>query len=102
MFSSRQFILILDGNGRLGRLLITLLLCAEGALAEPLLYLSLYLKTHRARYYELLQQVRLEGDWEAWLRFFLTGVVETAEQASATASRILTLFARDRARIEQL
>ena len=92
----------LDGNGRLGRLLVTLLLCAEGALAEPLLYLSLYLKTHRQRYYELLQRVRLEGDWEAWLRFFLTGVAETAEEASETAGRILALFGRDQARIERL
>src|SRR5215207_10045148 len=62
----------LDGNGRLGRLLVTFLLCAEGALSEPLLYLSLYLKQNRARYYELLQQVRMEGDWERWLDFFLT------------------------------
>ena len=60
----------LDGNGRVGRLLIPLLLCLEGALREPLLYLSLYFKTHRARYYELLDAIRTEGDWEAWLRFF--------------------------------
>jgi Fic family protein len=64
----------LDGNGRLGRLLITFLFCAEGALREPLLYLSLYFKQHRQQYYDLLQSVRLNGDWEAWLRFFLTGV----------------------------
>jgi Fic family protein len=92
----------LDGNGRVGRLLITLLLCAEGALSEPLLYLSLYLKQHRQRYYELLQRVRLEGDWEEWLRFFLTGVIETAEQATQTARRILDLFERDRQRITGL
>jgi Fic family protein len=92
----------LDGNGRLGRLLITFLLCAEGALAEPLLYLSLYFKTHRQRYYELLQQVRTEGDWEAWLRFFLDGVTVTAEQASNTARRILHLFEQDRGRIETI
>lgn len=92
----------LDGNGRVGRLLITLLLCAEGALSEPLLYLSLYLKQHRQRYYELLQRVRLEGDWEEWLRFFLTGVIETAEQATQTARRILDLFERDRQRITAL
>jgi Fic family protein len=90
----------LDGNGRLGRLLITLLLCAEGALAEPLLYLSLYFKTHRDVYYELLQRVRLEGDWESWLRFFLEGVVETAEQATATAHRILALLREDREQID--
>jgi Fic family protein len=90
----------LDGNGRLGRLLITLLLCAEGELSEPLLYLSLYFKTHRETYYELLQRVRLEGDWEAWLQFFLEGVVETAEQATTTAHRILALLREDRGRID--
>src|SRR5207245_4595643 len=79
----------LDGNGRLGRLLITLLLCAEGALREPLLYLSLYFKQHRQRYYELLQTVRLTGDWEEWLRFFLSGVEEIANHAAQTA-RTLT------------
>src|SRR5689334_10609549 len=73
----------LDGNGRVGRLLITFLLCAEGALSEPLLYLSLFFKTHRERYYELLQTVRQEGDWETWLNFFLEGVVATAEEATA-------------------
>jgi Fic family protein len=92
----------LDGNGRVGRLLITLLLCAEGLLAEPLLYLSLYFKTHRERYYELLQSVRRQGDWEDWLEFFLTGVAETAEEASAGARQILNLFARDRQRVEGL
>lgn len=92
----------LDGNGRVGRLLITLLLCAEDALSEPLLYLSLYLKQNRQQYYELLQSVRLEGDWEEWLRFFLTGVVETAGQATQTARRILDLFERDRQRITGL
>src|SRR6266446_3013666 len=61
----------LDGNGRLGRLLITLLLCAKGSLREPLLYLSLYFKQNRQQYYELLQAVRLTGDWEAWLCYFL-------------------------------
>lgn len=63
----------LDGNGRLGRLVITLLFCAEGALEEPLLYLSLYLKKNRSQYYELLQKVRMEGAWEEWLLFFLGG-----------------------------
>lgn len=92
----------LDGNGRLGRLLITFLLCAEGALREPLLYLSLYFKTHRQEYYEFLQRVRTEGDWEGWLRFFLTGVRETADQAVATARTILKLFEEDRRRIEKL
>jgi Fic family protein len=92
----------LDGNGRLGRLLITLLLCAEGTLSEPLLYLSLYFKLHRDVYYELLQRVRLDGDWEAWLRFFLEGVVTTAEQATTTAHRVLALLRDDRARIDGL
>lgn len=92
----------LDGNGRLGRLLITFLLCAESALSEPLLYLSLYFKTHRQLYYDLLQRVRLKGDWEAWLSFFLEGVVVTAEQASNTARRILTLFEQDRGQIEMI
>ncbi len=90
----------LDGNGRVGRLLITLLLCDAGVLREPLLYLSLYLKRHRARYYELLDLVRNEGDWEAWLEFFAAGVVEAAEGAVATAIRLSELFALDRARIE--
>jgi len=85
----------LDGNGRLGRLLITILLCAEGALSEPLLYLSLYFKTHRQVYYDLLQQVRIEGDWEEWLRFFLEGVKVTSEQASSAAIRLLKLFERE-------
>lgn len=92
----------LDGNGRLGRLLITFLLCAAGVLKEPLLYLSLYFKTHRQEYYYLLQRVRTEGDWEEWLRFFLTGIRETSEQAVNTARFILQLFEDDRKRIEGL
>ncbi len=91
----------LDGNGRLGRLLITLILCYEKALAHPLLFLSLYLKSNRDTYYRLLQQVRMTGDWEEWLRFFLTGVKETAEQAATTGQRILQLFEQDRKRIEE-
>lgn len=92
----------LDGNGRVGRLLITLLLCAENAVAEPTLYLSLYFKRHREIYYELLQKVRTEGAWEEWLLFFLEGVEETAEEAVRTATRILEIFASDRAEIENL
>ena len=92
----------LDGNGRLGRLLITFLLCAEGALREPLLYLSLYFKQNRQRYYELLQSVRLTGDWETWLRFFLTGVAETAEQAAKTARALMDLAAADEKRIQRI
>jgi Fic family protein len=92
----------LDGNGRLGRLLVTFLLCAEGALSEPLLYLSLYLKQNRTRYYDLLQNVRMEGDWEEWLRFFLVGVETTAHVAASTARRILSILERDRSRIEKV
>jgi len=92
----------LDGNGRIGRLLITLLLCNEGVLSEPMLYLSLYLKKNRAAYYELLQRVRLTGDWEAWLDFFLDGVTETAVQAADTVARLLALFQNDRQRIYAL
>lgn len=89
----------LDGNGRVGRLLITLLLCEAGVLSQPLLYLSVYLKKHRDLYYELLGRVRRTGDWEAWLAFFLRGVQETAENAAATARRLLERFAADRERI---
>ena len=92
----------LDGNGRVGRLLITLLLCAENAISEPTLYLSLYFKRHREIYYELLQKVRTEGAWEEWLLFFLEGVEETAEEAVSTATQILEIFAADRAEIETL
>ena len=92
----------LDGNGRLGRLLITLLLVSEGVLREPLLYLSLYLKTHRSTYYDLLQRVRTEGDWEAWLDFFVRGVRHTAEQAVATARELVDVFTEDRHRIQEL
>ena len=92
----------LDGNGRLGRLLITLMLQAEGALREPVLYLSLFLKTHRDTYYDLLQQVRKNGDWESWLEFFLIGVQETSDQAAETAKSILELFEADRLAIEGL
>lgn len=89
----------LDGNGRVGRLLITLFLCAQGAMREPLLYLSLYFKEHRAQYYQLLQEVRERGAWEAWLEFFLDGVAETANAAFETASTATALFADDRARL---
>ena len=92
----------LDGNGRLGRLLITLLLCSEGALSEPLLYLSLYFKQNRQAYYDLLQSVRLKGNWLGWLRFFLEGVRETAQQAAETAKAILAQIEQDRDEIEKL
>lgn len=89
----------LDGNGRIGRLLVTLYLYVNGVLCKPLLYLSLYLKTHRTDYYRLLQEVREYGAWEAWLDFFLTGVADAANQAFHAATRIVDLFKEDRARI---
>lgn len=92
----------LDGNGRLGRLLITLLLCADGTLALPILYLSLHFKEHRQLYYDLLQDVRLKGEWERWCDFFLDGVADTATQAAQEAKRILALLERDRLRISQI
>ncbi len=92
----------LDGNGRLGRLLITLLLCARGALREPLLYLSLYFKTHRSVYYDLLQRVRTQGVWEEWLTFFLEGAESTAKQAADTAVQLIRLFEADRKRIQEI
>ena len=92
----------LDGNGRVGRLLVTLLLCAEGVLREPLLYPSLYLKQRRAEYYALLDRVRTEGDWEGWLAFFADGVRESAESAVATARRLVDLAHSDRERIRGL
>lgn len=92
----------LDGNGRVGRLLIALLLCSRGVLKKPMLYLSLYFKLHRDEYYALLQGVRTAGDWEAWLRFFLEGVVETSDQAVETARELLRLFESDKRRIEAL
>ncbi|MFL6246409.1 MAG: Fic family protein [Thermoanaerobaculia bacterium] len=91
----------LDGNGRVGRLLITLLLCSAGVLREPLLYLSLFLKEHRSTYYDLLDTVRRDGDWEAWLSFFYAGVEETATSAVANAHALSELFRDDRIRIEQ-
>jgi Fic family protein len=91
----------LDGNGRVGRLLIPLLLSIEGVLSEPLLYLSLYLKQHRSRYYELLDAVRREGEWEAWIGFFADGVAETADGSVSTARRLLELAQIDRDRIQR-
>ena len=92
----------LDGNGRVGRLLVPLLLCLEGVLREPLLYLSLYFKSHRDRYYELLNAVRIKGEWEAWVEFFLEGVQEMAENAVGSARRLADMMSRDRARIQRL
>lgn len=92
----------LDGNGRLGRLLITLLLCEAKALREPMLYLSLYFKTHRQAYYEALNNVRLIGDWEAWLDFFAEAAIVTATQAEDTARRLADLADEDRRKLAGL
>ena len=92
----------LDGNGRLGRLLITLLLCQEKVLNKPMLYLSLYFKIHRQRYYELLNSVRLNGNWEAWLDFFADAVIHSSEQAIQTAQRLIKLQERDEQKIHRL
>jgi Fic family protein len=92
----------LDGNGRLGRLLITFMLCVSGVMREPMLYLSLYFKQHRQSYYDHLQLVRETGDWEEWIHFFMKGVIETANQAVVTSQNILKLFSDDRQKIEML
>lgn len=92
----------LDGNGRLGRLLITLLLCANDMLDEPILYLSLYLKQNRHTYYELLQEVRHHGAWETWLEFFLIGIYQSSKQAIQTAQQINDLFIKDLEKISHL
>ncbi len=91
----------LDGNGRIGRLLITLLLQQEDILHEPVLYLSLYFKEHRTDYYNLLNRVRTEGDWESWLDFFADGVYHTAREAIDTANRLTQLANSDAARIAE-
>ena len=91
----------LDGNGRIGRLLVTLLLEHWGLLTRPLLYLSLFLKRHRQEYYRRLNAVRLEGDWEGWLDFFLDGIATIADEAVNTARDLFTLVTADRARVLQ-
>ncbi len=92
----------LDGNGRLGRLIITLLLCSEKILKEPMLYLSLYFKTHRQRYYELLNEVRLTGNWEIWLDFFADAIIHTATRAVETTQQLMKLSSEDGLRINGL
>jgi Fic family protein len=89
----------LDGNGRLGRLLITLFLIERGRLPQPLLYLSSYIEAHRQDYYELLQRVRTHGDWMSWLRFFIAGVTEIALEAVGLAGRLMDLREKFRARL---
>lgn len=91
----------LDGNGRIGRLLITFLLCERGVLQKPVLYLSYYFKRHRQAYYDHLQAVRNAGDWEGWLAFFLRGIVEVSAQATETARRILELREKHRTLITE-
>jgi Fic family protein len=91
----------LDGNGRVGRLLITFLLCERKVLHKPVLYLSHYFKRHRQEYYERLQAVRDAGDWEGWLEFFLRGITEVSAQAAETARRILQLREEHRSAIAQ-
>lgn len=88
-----------DGNGRVGRLLITFLLMHRGVLHRPLLYLSVYLKENRAEYYDRLTAIRRRGDWEGWLKFFLRGVAQTAAEATETAQRIFELRERHRSRV---
>lgn len=89
----------LDGNGRVGRLLIMFLLCERAVLHKPALYISHYLRAHRQRYFDLLQAVRTQGDWEGWLKFFVEAVIESTEQAVATARSVVELRERDRMRI---
>jgi Fic family protein len=92
----------LDGNGRIGRLLIVLQLVADGVLRQPMLYPSLFFKTHRALYYELLNEVRLNGDWERWLDYFAEGIEVSATEAVATSNALLALVNKDRDRIARL
>jgi Fic family protein len=92
----------LDGNGRIGRLLITLLLCAEGVLKEPMLYPSIYFKAKREEYYDLLQAIRTQGQWEEWLEFFLKAVKDTAETAVQTVNRLRRIAEDDRSKIQSI
>ncbi len=92
----------LDGNGRIGRLLISLLLVVDGVLAQPFLYLSLYFRERRTEYYDALQRVRTHGDWEGWLRFYVTGVEAVARQSARAALDLFALFDEDRKRVQSL
>lgn len=92
----------LDGNGRVGWLLISLLLCHDGIMREPLLYISLYLKQYRQTYYDLLQRVRTEGDWEEWFDIFAVAMRDAAQQAVSTANRLTLIIREDRERIHAL
>ncbi|MEM1108932.1 MAG: Fic family protein [Planctomycetota bacterium] len=88
-----------DGNGRIGRMLITLMLCDKTVLDRPLLYLSYYFKQNKEMYYDALQRVRIDGDWEGWVKFFLKGVYEVGREATETAKKIIELRERDRSRL---
>jgi len=92
----------MDGNGRIGRMLIPLILVEAKVLNEPLLYLSVFFKKHRQTYYERLNQVRLTGDWEAWLLFFVDAVAETANQAVNTAKQLNELRQKDKVSLTEL
>lgn len=92
----------LDGNGRLGRLLITFFLCVKGLLKSPFLYLSLFFKKNRSLYYEYLNNVRYHGDWESWIKFFLEGIIETSNDARETIVQIQKLFSEDEKKLETL
>ncbi len=89
----------IDGNGRIGRLLITLQLCEAGVLREPTFFPSLYFKEHRGRYYDLLNAVRTDGEWELWVRFFMEAVEQSSKQAVEQARQIMLLLTRDRAKL---
>jgi Fic family protein len=91
----------LDGNGRVGRLLITMILVAEGVLSQPMLYVSLHFKRNHSEYYERLQRVRTHGDWEGWIDFYLDGLSSVATQATETIEKILRLFSEDRRALQQ-
>ena len=92
----------MDGNGRVGRLLITFILVHDNILKRPLLYLSYYFKRNRQEYYDRLNNIRNKGDWEGWIKFFLKGVYEVSDQATETAQRIIALQERDRALLSSM
>jgi len=92
----------MDGNGRLGRLLIPLIMVEAKVLQEPMLYLSVFFKKHRQTYYDLLQRIRTEGDWEAWLLFFMDAITSTASQAVSTAQKLTAMLVKDKAKIAGL
>jgi Fic family protein len=92
----------LDGNGRVGRLMITLMLCGEEVLKQPLLYLSLYFKQNRDEYYERLQRIRTHGEWEEWLIFFLGGIADVAREVTETTRKVVRMIEKDHQRVGEL